>query len=187
MTSSGSPSTAYSNLSGSNSLTVEAIVFINANSPVEQYIFDPRSTFTSGKGLMFGINYNGTNWRPSTWATGTAAEVGTGGSLRTATSGNMVRYTWNHIAWVKQANDASNIFMYVNGAVAGTVVCGPNASTNSEWGKLTIGCPGDALTGTYNFRGRIARLRVSNTALYTAAFVAPLSLTQLSSTAQLHS
>jgi len=86
---------------------------------------------------------------------------------------------------VKQASDAGNIYMYVNGAVAGTVVCGPNAFTNSEWGKLTIGCPGDTLTGAYNFRGRIAGLRVSNTALYTSAFIAPLALTQLSSTAAL--
>ena len=36
-----------------------------------------------------------------------------------------------------------------------------------------------------NFRGRVAGLRVSNTALYTSAFIAPLALTQLSSTVAL--
>jgi hypothetical protein len=61
------------------------------------------------------------------------------------------------------------------------VACGTNASSTSDWGKITIGCPGDVLTGSFNFRGRVAGLRVSNAALYTSAFIAPLALTQLSS------
>ena len=78
-----------------------------------------------------------------------------------------------------------NIYIYVNGAAAGSEACGTNASSTSDWGKITIGCPGDVLTGTFNFRGRVAGLRVSNTALYTSAFIAPLAFTQLSSTVAL--
>jgi hypothetical protein len=139
MTYGSSPSAAYTALNGSVQWTVECIVYpLISTTPTEQYFFDPRNGHQSG-GMVFGMNYVSGVWRPSTWATGDTSVIGVGSSTKPATSGpTIIGSTWNHIAWVKRATDASNIYIYLNGVSCGTVICGTIATTDSAWNAITI-------------------------------------------------
>ena len=88
--------------------------------------------------------------------------------------------TWHHIALVKYASDARNIYVYLNGTYCGPIPCGTNASTTSQWAWVTIGNI-IGYTG-FHFRGRIGGLKVSNVPLYanTQSFQAPFTLTKSS-------
>jgi hypothetical protein len=92
---------------------------------------------------------------------------------------------WWRVAWVKKATDNNNIYLWTNGVSNGTIACGTNASSTSEWSRVTIGNISSQLASNFNFKGLVGGLRVSNTAVYNTAFTAPEVLTNTSSTALL--
>jgi hypothetical protein len=172
--------TAMNSNTSNNGWTVEAIIsFLTTG---EQYIFDPRSGDIDNYGMAFGI----TGGKISTWARGAttgAQNIGAGANPKTSASTFVMQTgTWNHLAWVKLPSDANNIYLYQNGIACGSVPCGTNATTTQSWSKIFIGNIQGTYTG-FHFRGRIAGLRVSNTALYSAQFTPPdVLLKQSSST-----
>jgi hypothetical protein len=175
----GTQASAYSNLSSLTQWTVEAIIY--PTSTGEQYIFDPRlASATSNQGLVFGVY--GSPLKPSTWSTGDVTGTGGGGVQVASGSSTISLNTWSHIAWVKTSASATTISVYVNGVSSGTIPCGTNATTTSQWAAITIGTIITQPTTGYNFMGSIGGLRVSNTSLYTASFTAPEALTKQAST-----
>ena len=89
---------------------------------------------------------------------------------------------WAHIAWVKKSTDANNIYVWVNGVTCGTIPCGANAFTTSDWSSVTIGNILSQLNCGFNFKGRIGGLRVSNTAVHNTDFTPPSAFNQQTST-----
>jgi len=84
------------------------------------------------------------------------------------------------VAVVKQSGNNTNIFLYLNGQSCGDVAVGTNYTSSATWNQVLKG----KLTRVAGFRfnGTIAGLRISNTALYTAAFTPPDAFTQTAST-----
>lgn len=83
---------------------------------------------------------------------------------------------WNHVAVVRDASN--NLKIYLNGILDATA-----ASYTYTMGQTASRISGFNNTGTYNFTGYISNLRVTNTAVYTAAFTPPTSpLTPISGT-----
>jgi hypothetical protein len=71
--------------------------------------------------------------------------------------------------------------MYLNGVSCGTVAVGTNYTTGATSAQVLIGRMVDVTN--LKFYGTLAGLRVSNTALYTAAFTPPSApLTAMSGT-----
>jgi len=67
----------------------------------------------------------------------------------------------------------------------GAITCGTNASTTSDWSRVTVGNIQGFLTSDFNFKRLIGDIRVSNTTVYDVAFTAPEVLTNTSSAALL--
>jgi hypothetical protein len=148
----------------------------------EQYIFDPRSSNSPAAGLVFGLTGNAGSFRPSTWAIGDVAQAGGGGVITIESGPTVALNAWSHIAWVKQSSDANNLYIYHNGVSLGTIPCGTNASTTSDWSRVLIGNILGYFNSGFHFRGRIGGLKVSNVALYSSAFSAPSTLNKSSTT-----
>jgi hypothetical protein len=178
-----SPSAAYTALTGSNQWTVEAYIY-----PIQtgdtQYILDPRiSDLSNNNGLVFCMT--GTPLRPATFCFGDTSRTGSGSNLNVVNGDSniiLALYTWSHVAWVKYSSNDTSLTVFVNGLNAGTIVCGTNASTTSEWAKVTIGTRFNGQDDNICFRGRLGGLKVSNVALYTTAFAPPQTLTKYSKT-----
>ena len=130
---------------------------------------------------MFGLFGSGAStFRPSTWSTGDVTQAAGGGAKSPSSGPTVTLNAWNHIAWVNKSTDNSNIYLFVNGVSCGTVTCGTNASTTSDWTRVRIA---SILSYTgFDFKGMIGGLRVSNTAVYDTAFTAPDVLISSSST-----
>jgi hypothetical protein len=169
--------------------TIEAYLYPTSSPDNEQYFIDFRnSVFPSNSGFAVGIGkYTSTTpnfFRPVVYSDGTGgtAATGTGGATQRPSSGptNFSLNTWAHIAVVKQANNNSNLYMYLNGQSCGTVNIGTNYTTLT-WGQQVIGKLVDV--STFKFYGTIGGIRVSNAALYTTApFTPPDFFSQVSTT-----
>ena len=73
---------------------------------------------------------------------------------------------WNHVAVVRDASN--NLKIYLNGVLDATA-----ASYTYTLGQTASRISGFNNTPAYNFTGYISNLRVTNTAVYTAAFTPP--------------
>jgi hypothetical protein len=95
-------------------------------------------------------------------------------------SGSLNKYSWNHVALVR----SSNVFtIYVNGVSVGTASNSTNFTTRAT-NNLVIGAESDVSGGW--FSGYQASFRVTNIAVYTAAFTPSTSpLTAINGTSLL--
>ena len=172
-----SPNTSYTALNSKNEWTVEAIFYTTQGT--EQYIFDSRrSNPIINKGMVFGIYES----KVSIWSEGDYTFNG-GSSVQVCSgSTNISLNTWYHVAWVKYSSNSTTLTVFINGVIAGTIICGTNASSDSDWSAVTIGHIRGYFSYSYNFKGRIAGLKVSNVSLYTTNFTPPQTLTKYSNT-----
>jgi len=166
---------------------VEAYVYPTSSPDNEQYTIDFRNPSSySGSGFAVGIARYTTStpnfFRPVVYSAGTVAQTGTGGATQRPSSGptNFFLNTMAHIAVVKQVNDSSNLYMYLNGQSCGTVPIGTNYTTGVPWAQQSLGKLVDI--SMFRFYGTLAGLHVSNYAVYTQPFTPPDYFKQDSST-----
>jgi hypothetical protein len=156
-------------LTNKSTYTVEAWVYVNAFSAIENGIFSNRSSVGTD-GYDFRVN-----------PTGTLQFYHTGGSSIT-TASTLSLKTWYHVAVTRSG---ANVYLFINGVLSATSTSFTNGTTTAQ--AVWIGASASSgATGNY-FNGYITNLRVvSGTALYTSTFTAPTSeLTAVSGTSLL--
>ena len=98
------------------------------------------------------------------------------GTTIISSSVNLIGNQWNHVALVRAGTGANQTTLYVNGVSGGSATF----STSIAAG---IGYIAAQSTGSYPLTGYLSNLRLTNTAVYTAAFTPPTApLTSVSGT-----
>ena len=98
------------------------------------------------------------------------------GTTIISSSVNLIGNQWNHVALVRAGTGANQTTLYVNGVSGGSATF----STSIAAG---IGYIAAQSTGSYTLTGYLSNLRLTNTAVYTAAFTPPTApLTSVSGT-----
>jgi len=141
---------------GTNNFTVEAWIYIPALSSIaaNTYLLAKNQSWalsfpTASSGVLnYYLSSNGSTW-----------DIQSGASLGTLTAG-----TWNHVALVR---NGTTFTPYLNG-VAGTTTTS-SLTLNANLNNVLIGGAGSGL----GFPGYIDDVRITNSAVYTAAFNVP--------------
>jgi hypothetical protein len=165
------------NLPAQTTFTVEAWVKRTADKGTyETFLADATSSYASA---TFALLVDGGN-QDCTGVSDQFMYYQTGGSSTQCSGVTAQLNQWYHIAVTRDSVGTRRFF--VNGILANTQTS-TTAPPNSS-GKLALGRAGD-YNGEY-FAGRMDEIRISNTAVYTAAFTPLTNLTSSANTVVLY-
>jgi hypothetical protein len=162
--------------------------FLTINDPISSFLgsedftiefFINPTNFTGGPVLIdTGTNLGFQYWQVALTATGTVQFIYTYGitTVTLVTTTTLTAATWSHVALVRNntvQTPGNNFNIYING------VSGVSALIANKWGDTgTIASSisiGKRLGNTRYFNGYLSNLRITQSAVYTAAFTKPVS------------
>jgi hypothetical protein len=163
---------------GSGDFTVEALVYLTGNSPLDGSSRRIANIFSVSTSSVFNFNFI---IRGDGTTTGTGLEIYNGTNIVNVT-GTINQNTWNHIAVSKSG---TSVYFWLNGTQMGST-----QTTSGNWGSSANGAQvGRALAINYtsDLNGYMSNVRVvKGTAVYTSAFTPSTTpLTAISNTSLL--
>lgn len=153
---------------GTTAFTIEFWMKSMRNDATQHYIM--------GKGNA-AATATGTGWVIGLSSTNTVLFYDAVGNTQTTGTTILLRDVWYHVAIVRTSTAASQLKIYVNGALSGTGTSAGNFTDNSV---MYIGKDRLATAGTF-FGSMMTDLRITASAVYSAAFTAPTSALSMAS------